>query len=919
MAKVVIAELDIDIQALLKTTSDLKKEIDKIKNSQKELVASGQASSEAFVENEAVLKTLTGAYSQNIKAIQESGKATAQQTDQTELLNLALTQEATSISEAREQNKLLNKLRNETNVTTAEGQAQLTALNAKLDQNNEFIKENADAYLKQKINVGNYTESIKEAFASLNPLNGGIQGFNERAQAAGGVLPLFSNGIKSATAGIYAMVKASLAFIATPIGAVIAAIVVVFALVQNAMKRSEDSTKKLTTAFGAITGIIQKVLKALEPLGEFLIDYIVFYFEMVGKVATAAFSAVQKGLSLLGFDKAAKGVENFSNGLEKAAKDGRDLAAAEAELEKAQRKSRLIQLQYQKDAEKLRQIRDDESKTTAERIKANDDLGKSLQKQLDEELKIAQLALKLANLRIAQEGKTKEALDGQAAAMTEIADIQERITGQESEQLVNRNSLLKEAADKQREAAEKAEEIAQKRIDDAISQQEAELSLLQERNRFNEDELKKQEIIAAKELEILKTKLKNKKISQTEFDTAELAIQNNLIEAKKTADEKAAAEKLSLAKAELDLFLATEKSKLEGAEELTNELIKEEELRLQQIEKKKLEQLANEKNVNAEIIENKKATNQALTQAEIEYETQRILLSGETDKTIQTNKKTLEERIKAEKAAQLEAQKEIDLANAQTQLEADLIANQQAYDAELAQLKKALEEKKITEDQFREKKRQADETQEEMDRLARINNTQSQLNEYAKLTAGLQGLFGKNKAIASATALINGGLAVTEILKTPSLLPEPIASISRAVQVAGVVGTTARSIAQINGAKFEKGGIQEIGGQRHSAGGTKFYGEDGTMFEAERGEGIGILNRGAYSAFMDFNNSFGSGKSGNGLFQGGGIITQGVKPQTTDMNQVIDAIANLPAPVVAVEEIQTVGQRYVNVKQNADF
>jgi hypothetical protein len=916
---VVIAELDIDIQALLKTTSDLKKEIDKLKNTQKDLAASGQASSEAFVENEAVLKTLTGAYSQNIKAIQESGKATAQQTDQTELLNLALTQEATSIQEARDQNKLLNKLRNETNVTTAEGQAQLTQLNAKLDANNAFIKQNGDSYLKQNMTIGKYKDEIKDAFSEINIFNGGLSGFTQRAQEAGGAGNLLKNAFIQITTGVWGMVKASLAFIATPIGAVLAAIVVVFALVQNAMKRSEDSTKKLTTAFGAITGIIQRVLKALQPLGEFLIDYIVFYFEMVGKAATAAFSAVQKGLSLLGFDSAAKGVENFSKGLEKAAKDGRDLAAAEAELEKAQRKSRLIQLQYQKDAEKLRQIRDDESKTTAERIKANDDLGKSLQKQLDEELKIAQLALKLANLRIAQEGKTKEALDGQAAAMTEIADIQERITGQESEQLVNRNSLLKEAADKQREAAEKAEEIAQKRIDDAISQQEAELSLLQERNRFNEDELKKQEIIAAKELEILKTKLKNKKISQTEFDTAELAIQNNLIEAKKAADEKAAAEKLSLAKAELDLFLATEKSKLDGSKELTNELIKEEELRLQQIEKKKLEQLAKEKNINAETIENKKATNQALTQAEIEYETQRILLAGETDKTIQTNKKTLEEQIKAEKAAQLEAQKEIDLANAQTQLEADLIANQQAYDAELAQLKKALEDKKITEDQFREKKRQADETQEEMDRLARINNTQSQLNEYAKLTAGLQGLFGKNKAIASATALINGGLAVTEILKTPSLLPEPIASISRAVQVAGVVGTTARSIAQINGAKFEKGGIQEIGGQRHSAGGTKFYGEDGTMFEAERGEGIGILNRGAYSAFMDFNNSFGSGKSGGGMFAGGGIITQGVKPETMDLNMIVGAIQQLPAPVVAVEEIQTVGQRYVSVKANADF
>jgi hypothetical protein len=91
------------------------------------------------------------------------------------------------------------------------------------------------------------------------------------------------------------------------------------------------------------------------------------------------------------------------------------------------------------------------------------------------------------------------------------------------------------------------------------------------------------------------------------------------------------------------------------------------------------------------------------------------------------------------------------------------------------------------------------------------------------------------------------------------------------------------------------------------------------MFEAERGEGIGILNRGAYSAFMNFNNQFGSGKSGNGMFAGGGIITQGVKPETMDLNMIVGAIQQIPAPVVAVEEIQTVGNRYVSVKANADF
>ena len=150
-------------------------------------------------------------------------------------------------------------------------------------------------------------------------------------------------------------------------------------------------------------------------------------------------------------------------------------------------------------------------------------------------------------------------------------------------------------------------------------------------------------------------------------------------------------------------------------------------------------------------------------------------------------------------------------------------------------------------------------------------------------------------------------------------MPEPAASISRAIQIAGTVATTARSISQINGAKFEQGGIVEIGGKRHSAGGTKFYGEDGTMFEAEAGEGIGILNRNAFASFMDFNNSHLGGASRGGFFQGGGIITQGVRPETLNIDSVVDAIASMPAPVVAVEEIQTVGNRYTQVVSGANL
>lgn len=71
----------------------------------------------------------------------------------------------------------------------------------------------------------------------------------------------------------------------------------------------------------------------------------------------------------------------------------------------------------------------------------------------------------------------------------------------------------------------------------------------------------------------------------------------------------------------------------------------------------------------------------------------------------------------------------------------------------------------------------------------------------SKLADATIAIFGQNKAAASAMAVINGGLAVTEILKTPSVLPEPAASISRAIQIAGAVANTVRSVAQINKSK----------------------------------------------------------------------------------------------------------------------
>ena len=77
-----------------------------------------------------------------------------------------------------------------------------------------------------------------------------------------------------------------------------------------------------------------------------------------------------------------------------------------------------------------------------------------------------------------------------------------------------------------------------------------------------------------------------------------------------------------------------------------------------------------------------------------------------------------------------------------------------------------------------------------------------------------------------------------------------------------------------------------MGGERHSSGGTKFVGEDGTRFEAERGEIIGVMSRQASEKFMDFNNKYTDGTSfGNSLnFEKGGTISVGDNPNTSDSN-----------------------------------
>ena len=151
------------------------------------------------------------------------------------------------------------------------------------------------------------------------------------------------------------------------------------------------------------------------------------------------------------FDKGVELVTDATEAVTEYVKETYNSAAALVEQEKAMARSettsRMLQLSYQKQAEDQRQIRDDETKTFAQRIAANEELGRILKEAA--EVEKAEVQTRIDNLQKEQEllGFKQETADEIYALTVEQLDIDERLGGIKSEQLTNENSLLREQKD----------------------------------------------------------------------------------------------------------------------------------------------------------------------------------------------------------------------------------------------------------------------------------------------------------------------------------------------------------------------------------------------------------------------------------------------------------------------------------------
>ena len=142
--------------------------------------------------------------------------------------------------------------------------------------------------------------------------------------------------------------------------------------------------------------------------------------------------------------KGGKAIKDYATGVIETATDITALnkAAKEAGVEFA-----LLNAQYLKQAEDQRQIRDDVTKTFAERIAANEELSAVLEKQ--QKLQKASLQTQV-NAAKALYDLDQTNLDNKIAykeTIVSMAELEETITGQKSEQLTNQTALELELKD----------------------------------------------------------------------------------------------------------------------------------------------------------------------------------------------------------------------------------------------------------------------------------------------------------------------------------------------------------------------------------------------------------------------------------------------------------------------------------------
>jgi hypothetical protein len=176
-----------------------------------------------------------------------------------------------SIDNLTKANKELRKERNALNLQSESGKKRAQEINALLDDNTNKIKTNVSALEKQKINIGNYRSALDGVHPALGKVGAGLE---------------------QGTQGFKAMTMQALRFIATPIGALLAALVAVFTLLKSALASNNELMDKFENITNAVGVVLNVIVARVGKLGEALIALVSGDFDKAIDLTSQAFTGL---------------------------------------------------------------------------------------------------------------------------------------------------------------------------------------------------------------------------------------------------------------------------------------------------------------------------------------------------------------------------------------------------------------------------------------------------------------------------------------------------------------------------------------------------------------------------------------------------------------------------------------------------
>tara|TARA_R100000654_G_scaffold1062_6_gene4038 strand:+ start:603 stop:2183 length:1581 start_codon:yes stop_codon:yes gene_type:complete len=280
-----------------------------------------------------------------------------------------------------------------------------------------------------ELDGGKATSELKKVAAETKKTTQGTKDIGTAAEGSSKGFSVLDTAVKGVGLSLKAM----------GIGLIVSA----FVALQQALSKNQVVMDAVNVVLETISITFQNIVNTVVEQGQKVFNF----FSKVSKVVKKFTSQDLDGLTSAYEDNN----EQTESAIQKNRRLAKEIVKLRNEVKLAEAEQRKLQLTYQKDAELQRQIRDNVSLTVEERIEANKELGRILEKQFQDEKLLADKKIELAEKELA---KNKDNVDLQVAltnAQTELADLQERIVGQRSEQLINETTLNQEFQDANKE------------------------------------------------------------------------------------------------------------------------------------------------------------------------------------------------------------------------------------------------------------------------------------------------------------------------------------------------------------------------------------------------------------------------------------------------------------------------------------